>query len=446
VQPTLDGTALGIAVVALLLSLVIFGLEPALQLTRLRSLKDELAASAGGAANPKTKRQRTLLRWQVAVAAGFFIIATMFVRYTIQEAQHDSGVDLERLGVAVVNFHVQQWDEARARGAVERLIDELRKDATVDAVSVSSGMPFGLSTIRLGLSTPHRIGVNKDDYDRASGIAATPAFFTTIGVPILRGRGFDHRDHSAARPVVVVSEWTARRMFGISDPIGRDVMIRAQSSGPRTATVIGVARDTDVGQILRDPRPLIYLPLAQQYEPLLTIAARSRTDPLLAVRAVREALARTDPDLAVDVIGTGRAVLAGPWVFLRALGITTVALGGVTLLLAMVGLFGIQCHIVAHRTREIGVRVAFGATRSGIQRMVIADGYRPVVEGLLLGLFIGVVGRAAVLVYLDIDVSVLDPWMLLVTPIPLILAAYCACYLPARRAASVDPNVALRHV
>jgi len=221
--------------------------------------------------------------------------------------------------------------------------------------------------------------------------------------------------------------------------------VQAQSSRV-IATVIGVARDTDVGRIFFEPRPFVYLPLTQRYDPLLTIAARSTGEAALAVRALREALHRADPDVAVDMSGTGRAVLAGPWVLLRAVGVAALALGALTLLLAMVGLFGIQSHIVARRTREIGVRMALGATGAQIQRMVLKDGYRPVLEGLAIGLFIGLAGRAIVRAYLDIDVSVVDLWMLAIVPIPLILAAFCACYLPAHRAAGVDPNVALRHL
>ena len=166
----------------------------------------------------------------------------------------------------------------------------------------------------------------------------------------------------------------------------------------------------------------------------------------MAVRALRGALRQVDPDLAVEVIGTGRTVLAGASVFLRAAGVAALALGGLTLALAMVGLFGIQSHIVAHRTREIGVRISLGASPGQIKRMVLRDGYRPVVEGLAIGLFIGVIGRAIVRAYTDVEVSVVDPWLFFVVPIPLIVAAFCACYFPAHRAAGVDPNVALRHL
>ena len=159
---------------------------------------------------------------------------------------------------------------------------------------------------------------------------------------------------------------------------------------------------------------------------------------------MREAIRRADPDVAIDRIGTGRTVLAGPFQVMRGFGLTAIGLGAITLLLAMAGLYGIQSNVIANRTREIGVRMSFGATSSQIKRMVLLDGYRPVLDGLLFGLSIGLVGRAIARAYLDLDVAIVDPWILVVTPIPLVGAAFFACYLPARRAAAVDPNVALR--
>jgi putative ABC transport system permease protein len=384
-----------------------------------------------------------LLRWQVAISAGFFIVATMFVKYTIAEARHDPGIDMKPLGVAVLNFRTQLWDEARVRRTVDRVVEETRKDPAIEAVSVSTGMPLGLPAMRLTLSQPGTTIDSKPDRYNATGVGTTPSLFRTIGVPILHGRGFDDRDQAAAAPVVVLSEFTARRIFGTSDAVGRPVVVEGRFRV--TATVIGVARDTDVGYVFGESRPVVYLPLAQRYEPFLVIVARSTGDAATAVRALRGALRHVDPDLAVEVIGTGRTVLAGASVFLRAMGVAALALGGLTLALAMVGLFGIQSHIVAHRTREIGVRISLGASPSQIQRMVLRDGYRPVVEGLALGLFIGVNLRVIVRAYTDLEVSVIDPWLFFVVPIPLIVAAFCACYVPAHRAAGVDPNVALRH-
>jgi predicted permease len=444
IQPALDGTVLAIAAVSLLLSLVVFGIEPAFQLTRLRDLKEELAAGGNTVGNPKTRRQQMLLRWQVAISAGFFVVATMFVKYSVAEARHDPGVDLTHLGVAVLNFHSQQWDESRVRRALERVQAEARKDPVVSAVSVSTGMPFGLRPLRFLVSTADAPSVPAADVS-ATGIAGTPSIFTTLGVPILRGRGFDERDHAGAAPVIVISEHTARRFFGTVDAVGRTLVLQHVQSRV-TATVVGVARDTDVGHVLSEPRAFLYLPLAQRYDPYLAVAVRSSAGAAVATRALRDALRRADPDMAVDMIGTGRSTMAGVFVLLRAIGGTAVALGALTLMLAMAGLFGIQSHIVAHRTREIGVRMSLGASAGQIQRMVLKDGYRPVFEGVVLGLFGGFVGRTIVRAYLEIDVSVIDPWLLFVVPIPPIVAAFCACYLPARRAAGVDPNVALRQL
>ncbi len=150
------------------------------------------------------------------------------------------------------------------------------------------------------------------------------------------------------------------------------------------------------------------MPLAQHYERHVTGAARASAGAPRAVAALREALRRADPDLAIDVIGTGRRVLAGPFEFLRGLGWGAIGLGALTLLLAMAGLYGIQSHVVANRTREIGVRMSLGASAAQIKRMVIIDGCRPVFDGLVFGLLIGLIGRAIVRVYMEVDVTTVD--------------------------------------
>ena len=445
IQPELNGTGVAMAALSLLISLVVFGLEPAFQVTRARDIRGALAASAGGP--PRVRRQRRLLRWQVAVAAGFFIIATMFMKETIAQARHDSGVAMERLGVLVLNLRGSEWPEARVRRTVERLLQEISADPSVQSVSAATGMPFGIpGGLQLALSSPGMSIGNHDQSHAAVGIAATPSIFKTHGIVMIRGRAFDERDQSGAAPVVVISELTARRIWGASDAIGRQLVVQDSSAWRATATVVGVARDTDVRRLLGDPHPLVYLPLSQRYGPPVAIAARSYGDATLAVRALRESLHRTEPDLVVDAIGAGRTILSGPFVLLRAAGVAALSLGVVTLMLAMAGLFGIQSHIVSYRTREIGLRMSVGATARQIHWLVLKDGCSSVVSGLAMGLFIGLAGRAIVRAYLDVEVQIVDPWMFLTVPVPLVLSAFCACYFPAQRAARVDPNVALRHL
>ena len=445
IRPDLDTATLALAGTSLLISLAVFGLEPALQLTRSRDIRGRMASAADGGGPLRTVRHRLLLRWQVAISAGFFIVATMFVKYTIAEARHDSGVEMGRLGVAILNVQMHQLDEARVRRMLDRVVEDARAEPAIEALSVSAGLPFGVaSTPSLSVVMPGQNG--KDELRPVTAIEATPGIFRALGVRIVRGRGFEDRDRADVEPLVVLSEFAARQLFGSADVVGRQLLVRRPGPKNVPMTVIGIARDTDVRSIFADPAPLAYVPLTGHLGPIMAISARSTRDAGLAVRALRELLRRADPDLALDVLGTGRDVLAGAWVFVRAMGMTALALGTLTLLLAMVGLFGIQSHIVSNRTREIGVRMSFGATAGQIQRMILKDGSRPVFEGLAIGLLIGVAGRAIVRYYMELDVEILDPWMLAVVPIPLVLAGFCAGFLPAHRASAIDPNVALRHL
>jgi hypothetical protein len=440
IRPSLSGSAVGVAVASTLLALLVFGLEPAVQLARSVDIRSALAAGATGV-RPRVRRQRMVIRWQVAIAAGFFIVATMFIRGTFNLAAHDSGVDLDRFAVATLNFDNGVWDDARIRRAVDRVLEESAKDQALEAMSASTGLPFGVpSALQVAMALPD----NPDQLNvqTTMAVAVTPRFFTTLGIPVVSGRSFNDGDAARGSAVVMLNEVAARSMFRSINVAGRTLLTR-QGHQQILAEVIGVARDTDTRVIYGDRRPMIYLPLTPKADRGLTLAARS-TSSARAVPALREAIRKADPDLAVDVIGTGRTVLTGPFELARSMGMGTLYLGAFTLLLSMVGLFGVQSHVVSHRTREIGVRMSVGATARQIKVMVIRDGYRPVFEGLVLGLWGGLAGRVIARSYMNVDVAVVDPWMLLFTPIPLIAAALLACYWPASRAARVDPAVALR--
>ncbi len=442
IHPAINAPAAGVAIVSLLLALGVFGLEPAVQLARTLDIRAALASGATGI-RPRVGRQRMVIRWQVAIAAGFFIVATMFIRETISQAHHDSGVEIDRLAVAVLNFDNGAWDERRIRRVVDLVIDEGRTTPGIETIAASAGLPFGVTAMQITIGIPEDLESVKRN--NSVLIAATPSLFQTLGVEIVRGRRFTDDDGPATTPSIIISELTAKQLFGNNDPIGRAMILGRPRAADTHAVVVGVARDTDVRLIYGDRRPLIYVPLAQQFSRGLTITARSSGAGANAVAALRDVLRRADPDLAVAAIGPGPSLLAGPLVLLSSLGRGALYLGGLSLLLSMVGLFGVQSHVVAHRTREIGVRMSVGASARQIKLMVLKDGYRPVFEGLLLGLWGGVAARFGLRAYMELEnVTILDPWMLFLTPIPLIAAAFWACYLPAARAASVDPTVALR--
>ena len=470
--PTLDGPAVVIAAAALLVSLLVFGLEPALQLTRDRDLRPEMGTTSGTVGAPKARRQRSLVRWQVAISTGFFILAALCVRYTFAQARHESGVDLDRLSLATMNFWRQQWNDERASQAVGRLLGELKKDPLVESAAISTGVPFGSSnTQSFSFSTIDKPITERGTFWSGPGIAATPHVFRTLGVPIVRGRTFDDRDHVGAPPVVVVSEQTAMLLFGTADVVGREMLLKprlpvqqkrsvagklalsvppqqAMNTDVRTAKIVGVAADTDIGSLFSRIGVVVYMPLEQRVGAMTFAIAlvRSNSSPSVAVRSLREAIVRTDYDLAIESSGTGLGVLGGPAPFLRAGTAFALSLGAITLLLSMVGLYGVQSHGVERRTREIGVRMSFGATAEQIRMLVLKDGYRPVLQGVAIGIFLGFTSRGLVRAFLWDRIELVDPWMLFAVPAPMILAAFFACYWPARRASRVDPNVALRHL
>ncbi len=432
---------------AMVMSLLVFGLEPAIQLTRATDVRRQLGSGALGLS--KASRHKVLLRWQVAVSAAFFLLASMTVRYLFVELRHDSGVQLEGLAVAQLNVSAQGWDVTRSRAALERVVQEARARGDFDRAAVSTGMPFGTFSPTVRASTPDKpITQSSAAPLNARLVAGTPGIFRTIGVPIVRGRAFDDRDRGGSS-VAVLSEAAALRLFGTTDVVGREMLTQVTSRGERpvtTRTVIGIARDADDWYLSDRRGQVVYMPFEESFEFPVTVVARSGQRDVPAVGALEAAIRRADPDLAIVQTGPARSVLTGPYAFLRFASMASLTLGFLTLALAMVGLYGVQSQGVAQRTSEIGVRMSLGATAGQINRMILKDGYRPVIDGMAIGLMFGLGGRAVIRAYLDVKMSILDPWMLAFVPVPLILAGFCACYLPARRAAKVDPQIALRRL
>ena len=441
-HPVLNVTALGVAVSSLLVALVVFGLEPAIQLTRTIDVRGALAAGSTPGP-PRRRRQRALLRWQVAIAAGLFIIATMFVKYSIAEARHDSGVDLDRIGVAVLNLDGPEWSEAHARRTLDRLLGELPGHPSIESASLTGGLPFGVSSaLRLSMAPAEQAGGADTPPRIVTAVAATPSIFRTLGVGIFRGRGSTiamgrarprphrQRDHRAADFCNRRRRRTAgraRRPAGRARD-GHHRRHRGQHGRGQPLRGSAAAR-------LRAVRAVLSAARHGRHARIRIGADRRGRDAQAIRRAIRTSRstgsgrdARCSPDRSRSCAGSAsrQSASARSRSFSRWRASTA------------------SSRTSSPIARAIGVRMSFGATSSQIKRMVLLDGYRPVLDGLLFGLSIGLVGRAIARAYLELDVAIVDPWILVVTPIPLVGAAFFACYLPARRAAAVDPNVALR--
>ena len=252
-----------------------------------------------------------VIRWQVAIAAGFFIVATMFIRSTIAQSRHDPGIDMDRVAVAVLNFDNGAWDEARIRRTIDRVFEEARQQQAIETVAASTGLPFGIPALQIVVTTetteeaakrppsqplrPHP-RCSERSASRSFAAAASPmpmapaAHRRSSSASWRRGSSLDRLMRSAAR------SWSTR-----------------PPAAPSSATIVGVARDTDTRWIDSDRRGLVYVPLAQHFAPSITVTARASGDGELAIPALRESIRRADPDLVDrrDWIRRSRSSRAG---------------------------------------------------------------------------------------------------------------------------------------
>jgi predicted permease len=438
--------ALGVAIVIALAIFCTFvaGFVPALVLSG-GSLATAVGGGATGTSSPRWRGRARLISVQVAASVALLLVAALAVRSAWDVRASSDLEALTQLAVAQVPFGLQQRDEARVGEMTNAILADLRRVPGVQTAAVTSGFA-GADALSAQASTPERPFVAAED--GVSLVSGTPSMFRALGIALLSGRLLDERDVAGGPPVVVVSEGLARRLFGTTGAAGRPILVRTRDllsrSTVQTVTVVGTVPDTRSPRT-GDPQAVVYAPLTQRMAPDLTVMVRTAPgDADAMVTAIRTAIRRVDPNLAVSFAGRGD-VLAGASVLTVTLVAQVVAvLALAALLLAMTGLYGVLSHIVSRREREMGIRLALGADRTTLVSMVMIDGARPVVVGVGAGVVLAALGRLSLQPILERAVNALDPVAIAIAAVPLVVAAAVACYLPARRAAAVDPNQALR--
>ena len=445
-QPRLHVSVLVFAALAGLCALVTFGVWPALQLTQTPARVG--LSTGGGATPPHWHIHRRLIGWQVAASVALFLVAAACINVVLVNALHETGVDVDRLAIVSVDFEGNHYDASRTSAAIDAIVAAASQRPAVAAAAASSTLPFGAGTPQAWSAAP--VDAPADASELVQVVPGTPNIFKTLGVHVLHGRSFGPADTSTALPVAIVNEAFAIRRWGTADVVGRELRLTRQGSQQfgkalsQRVPIVGVAENTDVGRTGSREHGLVYVPLSQLSSASILFTARTDGDSRAALMALRSALRQVDPDLVVTQAATGTLYLAGHYVVLGFVAALVTTLGALALLLAMTGLFGVVSHAVARRTRELAVRLALGAEPSRIMRLVFADGLRPVIDGLVLGLFGGAICRAIIASTVSASVAAVDPIAFLLLPLIFVAVALAACYWPARRASRVDPNVALR--
>jgi putative ABC transport system permease protein len=273
----------------------------------------------------------------------------------------------------------------------------------------------------------------------------TPGFFKTLRIPLQRGRSFEVSDDTGSSLVAVVNQKFASRFYPGSDVVGRRFTFNnPESPDARWFTVVGVVGDTRRSGLDQEDRPVIYLPVSQESPGGMTVVVRAAGEPLLLVPPVRRALAAVDPGLPLSNIRSGSEVLAQAIAPRRFLVLLLGAFAGLAVVVAAVGVYGVMAYVVGRRTREIGVRLALGARPHEVLRQVVRDGLVIVAAGLVVGVAAALALTRLIRGFL-FEVSPTDPATYAGVLLALVAVAGAACYVPARRAARIDPMEALRY-
>ena len=415
-------------------SVCAFGLAPAVTLTR-SALVPRLreTTSAGG----RTRLQGAFVVAQLALSLVLLLAGGLSLRALQKSTQVDLGFDPSGVLTASYDLALQNYTLER-RTAFRRLLRErLAALPGVTAVGISNTPPLSGTMVSTVVSS--RGDANDEAESRAFLNGAGPGYFEALRLRTVRGRGFLETDTAGAVAVAVVNETLARNLWGDGDPTGREITL-----GDRAVQVVGVAQNSKYDEVTEDPRPFMYLSIDQNpqldRETVLVRAAATTGSLTAAVRAEIQAL---DPALPVFDVRPLAAVLTDRSDKQRGVSALLAGFGTVALLLAALGLYGVMAYAVTRRTREMGIRLALGATPSQLTRLIARDGFRLSTLGVAIG---GVLSlpMAYALGALLFGVQIADVAAFALACLLLILVGTVAAVLPARRAGRLDPLAALR--
>jgi macrolide transport system ATP-binding/permease protein len=435
----LSPAVLAFSVATTVATALIFGLLPALKASRpnlVESLKESVGTLVKG--HSRGRLRQALVVGQIALSVLLLLGAALFARSFTRAQLVDPGFSVRNGFLASLDVMPNGYDEARGIVFYQQLLKRIATLPGVEAVTITSAMP-------LDIGGGSDMGVHIDGYQPRPGEEISvvynrvgPDYFETMGIPIVQGRGIDERDTSGPENAGVINETMARRYFAGRDAVGG--LIRFGNVKP--TRVVGVAKDGKYSKLNEQPQNYMYMPVFQFYRPDVALLVRTANDPAPIVPLAQSAIKELDANLPLFDLRTIEEHLQLSLFIPRMASIMLTLFGGLALLLATVGLYSVIAFTVAQRTREIGIRVALGAARTDIRRLILRQGVVISGLGIIVGLALGfVVSR---LIASQLMVTSSDPVSFAGTAGALLIVSLAASLLPARRAASMDPLQALR--
>jgi predicted permease len=420
------------------------GLFPALRSSRIdvnEGLKQGASRQIGGG---RHRMRNLLVIGQVALSCVVLVAAALFLRSLNAARDLNLGFRPDRIIMLSLDLSLQGYDKDRGLRFQTQVLERVCALPGVESANFAQHVPFQNNIVLRSTWPDNPTAHVPDGHTTIALSAVTPGFVTMFGVPLVRGRDLASTDGEKSPQVAVINEAMAKAFWPGVDPIGQHFHRDWQGGPP--IEVVGVVRTGKYIMLTEEPKPYYYVPFSQYYEMPATLVVRAVTDPRSLAHSIRETIRVVDPDLPIYSLITFDEHMAASAFALMPLrmGATMAGVqGGIGLLLALLGLYSVVSYGVTSRTREIGLRMALGATHGHVMQLVSREGLRLTLIGVVIGLVLAL-GLSFGLSRIVFGVRAIDPIAFPVVVVVLFATAALACWLPARRATKVDPNEALR--
>ena len=427
-----------------LLTGLIFGVMPALQTSRV-DLNDTLKEAARGSSGGRSRARSLLVVTEIAMSLVLLVGAGLMVQSFLRLRRVHIGLDPTNVLTASLLAPRAKYQEDSQRAAlIKQIVERVSSLPGVQSASATATLPLNGNNWTRGLTVEGYPVPAAGQVPSVQHTVVTPGYFRTMGITLLAGRDFNDADTKDSADVTIIDERLARQYWPNQSPIGKRVRFGPPEDNEPWHTIVGVVSTVRHRRMQEEADPSVYLPHQKIPTGGMTLVARTSSNPHDFIRALRHEVAQLDADLPVSKVATMDEVVAESIWQPRLYAMLFAVFAGGALLLALIGIYGVMAFLVQTRTHEIGIRMALGASARHVFKLIVGRGMTLTAVGVAIGVG-GAIALTRLMHSLLFNTSTTDPFVFILISALLSLAAFFACYLPARRAARVDPLIALRY-